>query len=361
MNRIVKGDGTHVIYWQAGGSDWPAGSPDLSATRFTVNAWDVNDPPNYLAMNCSVTNVFRFYQYPDAFPMPDGVSDIIYKTEWIVMRKIPAKGVVWKMGTNAIDTDAGDSGCLSRANSHKVEFTQNYYVSIYTLTRRQASYFGGASVESGNAYPYVNASLNTVRGSWDGGCHWPTDKQVRDKSICSNLHGFSGIDFDVTTDAQWEYACRAGVAEAYNCGLNKCPAKGEVTVLDDYAWVNAADVMPVGLKKPNKWGIYDMHGNVWEMCLDWAQTTLSDSIGAKADPVGPTPVSVASGKATVYKNGEDGDTESVGRVIRGGPYGRVREVGGGQNRSAHRNWQQEGYSSNSQGYRLACPCPAVTE
>lgn len=360
VNRIVKGNGTHYLYWQAGGDDWPAGGVALADTRFTVNAWDVNDPPAYLAMNCSVTNVFRFYQYPDAFPRPDGVRDTIYKTEWLVMRKIPAKGVVWKMGKNAIDTSTTDAG---RSTPHLVEFTGNYYVSIYTVTRRQAYYFGSGdnSVNSTNSYPYTGASIDTMRGSYANGYLWPTDRRVRGDSICGRMRTFSGIDFDLTTDAQWEYACRAGVPQAYNCGLNSIPATGEVTELDDYAWVNASAVMPVGLKKPNQWGIYDMHGNVWERCLDWAQTTLSDATGANADPVGPVPISFASGTATVYKNGVSGDTENVGRVIRGSEFQRVKTAGGGQVRSAHRNWQPENWSASNCGYRLACPCPAVTE
>lgn len=346
VNRIVRGNGRHSFYWQTGG-DWPKGV-SASAASVAVQAWPLSNPPPYLAINMSVTNCHRFYAYPDAFPAPGGVTNILYKTEWLVMRKIPAAGVVWKMGLNETDT-SGDGA--NRSTSHKVTFTSDYYVGIFELTRRQAAYFGGAAVSGFDARPFNNATFADVRGSYGEGYAWPVVKTVKESSIIGLMRKTTRIDLDLTTDAQWEYACRAGVATAFNNGYNGTSGSG----ISDVAWWNESEVHEVGLLKPNRWGLYDMHGNVWERCLDWCRTSLADD---ETNPVGPIPVSCSNGRATVYKSGSSGETEAVGRTARGGYYNRNR---GDQLRSAHRNWHDETASAATLGFRLACPCPAIAE
>ncbi|MBR5691201.1 MAG: formylglycine-generating enzyme family protein, partial [Verrucomicrobia bacterium] len=85
----------------------------------------------------------------------------------------------------------------------------------------------------------------------------------------------------------WEYACRAGTTTAFNNGTNieaeeqiygKCPN------LDEVGWYNGNETHPVGQKQPNAWGLYDMHGNVYEFCLDWYVDYSASSV---TDPTGP--------------------------------------------------------------------------
>ena len=114
------------------------------------------------------------------------------------------------------------------------------------------------------------------------------------KSFCDKLNKKfalqlpKGYRFDLPTEAQWEYACRAGTTTALNNGKDLTSETGSFSNLDEVAWYDKnsdSKTHPVGQKKPNAWGIYDMHGNVWEWCRDWYGDYPK---GHVADPVGPS-------------------------------------------------------------------------
>jgi formylglycine-generating enzyme required for sulfatase activity len=138
------------------------------------------------------------------------------------------------------------------------------------------------------------------------------------------LSGKEGRTYRLPTEAEWEYACRAGTTTRYYWGDRDEDA-------DQYAWhggnSNGA-THPVGQKQPNAWGLYDMSGSLWEFCSDW----YDDELAGGTDPRGPSSAS--------------------DRVLRGGSWG--SSVGGGFLRSADRDWYSPGYRFDNLGFRVAC-------
>ncbi len=127
----------------------------------------------------------------------------------------------------------------------------------------------------------------------------------------------SGYVFSLPTEAQWEYACRAGTTG---------PFAGNLGAMAWYADNSGGTTHRVGTKQPNAWGLYDMHGNVWEWCADWYGPYPG---GSETDPAG-----AASGP---------------GRVFRGGSW----HNDAASCRSAYSTNIQPGYRSESLGFRLA--------
>ena len=131
----------------------------------------------------------------------------------------------------------------------------------------------------------------------------------------------AGHVYRLPTEAEWEYACRSGTTTAYGFG-------DDASRLGDYGWFDGnsdSSTHPVGEKKPNAWGLYDMHGNVWEWCQDWYGDYPS---GSATDPTGATSGSY--------------------RVIRGGSWSNDARYC----RSAYRSWRTPEARYNNLGFRV---------
>jgi formylglycine-generating enzyme required for sulfatase activity len=132
--------------------------------------------------------------------------------------------------------------------------------------------------------------------------------------------GSLGTKFRLPREAEWEYACRAGSRTKYSFG-------DEEAKLGEYAWFggnSGKSTHPVGQKKPNAWGLYDMHGNLWEWCEDWYGSEYY-AVSAVDDPPGPD-----SGSGRVNRGGgwssDAGLCRSADRIINL-PGGRIINLG----------------------------------
>ena len=312
VNRLIRETGTmRKILWKAY-KDIPERTFTNGTIRAVVTAWATNAPPDYMVVGLKQANDVRFYASTNY--LPGGFSSDIYRTTAILMRKIPAAGVVWTMGLPPNDADnkinsEGDDP--ARTIQHLVMLTEDYYMGVYEVT--QAQYTNMCSKSNVSYYnhkedspfrPMENIAMVDIRGqstAWGDGVWWPkTGHQVTSNSAIGQLRTRSGLDdFDLPTAAQWEYACRAGTTTRYSWGD---------AVNGDYCWYTSNSPAeqsrngtsynsphPVGMKLPNAWGLYDMHGNVEECCLDrvthgeyYTNTFVSDWAqgGVTIDPDG---------------------------------------------------------------------------
>ena len=151
------------------------------------------------------------------------------------------------------------------------------------------------SLFKGVTRPVERVSYNMLRGA-EKGANWPANNRVDEDSFFGILRAKTGLIFDLPTEAQWEFACRGMTDSALNSGYNLTSTTKDLD-LDELAryWydgggnpeegtINQAHNF-VGTYKPNYYGLYDMHGNVWEWCLDWYKANLGSE--EVTDPKGP--------------------------------------------------------------------------
>ena len=214
------------------------------------------------------------------------------------------------MGSPMAEEDRGDN-----EKQHRVRLTKGFWLGKYPVTQRQWK-----SVMEDNPSEFTgHDSLPVENVSWND-C----------QAFIARVNASLSCGARLPTEAEWEYACRAGTTTAYfwgnalngdkaNCyGKEPCGTKTKGPCL--------ANTTPVGRYAPNAWGFYDMHGNVYEWCADW----YGDYSGDAVNPTGPSA----------------GD----GRVLRGGSWFNFARLC----RSAYRDWRYPGFRFNGCGFRLSC-------
>ncbi len=221
---------------------------------------------------------------------------------------------------------------------HRVTLTQSFFAGVYPVTQgdfqRVMEYNPSISSDdprcpADNVTWFTAIEFCNKISDEDGLPHYYELSNIKRRSSGSienaDVSIVGGDGYRLMTEAEWEYVCRAGSITPW--------CSGDLVVeVTQYAWYfdnSPSGTQPVGLKKPNSWGIYDMHGNVMEWCYDWFSELYYQQCGEVENPTGPD-----SGAA---------------RSIRGGSW----HFGPEATRSACRNSSNPEHASNMIGFRIA--------
>ena len=315
----------HMITWQPVES-WP----NMKGTmRAVVTAYPKYNPPNYLVIDLSVPETVRYY--PCEAALPGGRTNDIYKTERLVMRRIPAANIEWRMGSPTGEAYRDDT----REFAHLVTLTNDYYMGIYPVTEWQHYRIVGGDAPSKPFVPKTSISYTDIRGTaWPQGGY----DTIAEGSLMEAFRNHTGLRLDLPTEAEWEYACRAGTSTALYSG-GESSGFGQIgwhmsnSLVDGVATLqNVGDTAKLG----NAWGLYDMCGNVEEWCLDYFIADLRQ-LRSKA-PWGPDSTPNTSGTA---------------RSLRGSSFDNASM----RLRSAFRNSGGQATGNVRRGYRLTLAIP----
>lgn len=339
--KKVTNDGTtHHIKWRPDLS-WPDHIIANGGARAVVTAWSLDNTPNYMVVDISAgaqQNTQKYY--PSADFLPGGLlGNPDYRTSRLVMRKIMAKDVEFTMGSTSMED--GYEG--TRDVAHRATLTNNYYIGVFEITQDQWAHVGTAnpkpSLFTNKTYsamrPVENVAYNEFRNSAYNVATtmWPAEPA--EGSFLYILNNRTGLDFDLPSEAQWEFAARAGngdtkwgdgstidIANSRDANLALIGRYQYDT--DHKWWENTVDytcgvedgTAIVGSYRPNNWGLYDMHGNVCEWCLDWYQVDIT-TYGGKVNVNIASPSEPLSGTSS-YRAVRSGAWSKPVAVVRPG-------------------------------------------
>lgn len=183
------------------------------------------------------------------------------------------KFVKIKAGTFLMGSYKGESAGWKWEDPHKVTISKDFYMGIYEVTQSKWEKIMGYNP----SYFTVDGEKRPVEN-----INW-----YEAQRFIFKLNKLTGERFRLPTEAEWEYACRAGTTTPFNTGKNLTTGQanyyGPIPYKNFPKGIARKGTAPVGSFAPNAWGLYDMHGNVWEWCQDW-YCPYPDS--AVTDPIG---------------------------------------------------------------------------
>ncbi len=199
--------------------------------------------------------------------------------------------MVWiKPGSFKMGSPEDELGRDSDETQHEVKISKEFWLGKYEVTQAQWN-----AVMGSNKSKFKGKTLPVTNVSWEKAMEF-CEELTKMEEEAGNLP--EGYKYTLPTEAQWEYACRAGTRTSLNSGENITAEIDECPNLDKVGWygkLRSGTPHPVGKKQPNEWGLYDMHGNVREWCLDWYGEYPKSTV---TDPKGPS-----SGSYRVMRGG----------------------------------------------------------
>lgn len=275
--ELLQAGGPYHIVWDSA-ADWPGGHSSeftVTATAEAKENW-----PRYLVVDLNTGAITTSSTGPD-------LSDDTCRTTELWLRRI-------QKGTFTMGSPDTEVGRFSSETQHQVTLTEDFYIGVFPITQKQffLVYGSNPSNYQGDTRPVEKINYGILRGE-SKGAGWPSSNEVDEDSFLGKLRAKTGRDFDLPTEAQWEYACRAGTTTALNTGKNLTWPSQDSAMDEAGRYLSNqkdgrggySEHTKVGSYLPNAWGLYDMHGNVRECCLDWYQKDLGNS--AVTDPRGP--------------------------------------------------------------------------
>lgn len=312
--RVVAATGAgevRTIAWNAYES-WPDHKFKNGEVSVKVTAWATNSPPDYMVIKLvgDDKGARTFYTAPEQLPGEGGVTNDMYKTDYLVMRRIPAAGKTFRMGSPS--SEFGHN-VVGKEILHYVSLTNDFYMGVFELTQGQYKNVIGSEPATygtyGAKYPCNRVTFNTFRGT---GKLWPADGHEIDAGCyLDTFRSVLGIpSLDLPTEAEWEFACRAGTLTPRYDGAETVSGVAPELAWTDGAGPGSSANHDVGLLIPNAWGLYDMYGNVDETCLDWFGDGDTYAVYGEMQiaPVGPpqyttsTQTRVIRGTGTCWSN-----------------------------------------------------------
>ena len=303
---ITLGDGAKRVAWDA--KTQLGGNVESDNYEIGVFAEDVTDEATYLILDLETFKMTQSDVGPDVYyQAPCQYSEI-----WL--RRV-------EQGTFNMGSDTNEPNRVSaREALHTVTITKPFYIAVFETTQGQYQRILGKDISNS---PYACDSMNylTIRGT-NYGATWPskTDHRVDQDSFLGTLRNKTGygLIFDLPTEAQWEMAARdMGTTNRTVTGFlgssvwnNGTSYTSAFETADEVAWYSGNTpgyyIQPVGLKAPSLLGLYDMHGNGFEWCLDWFTANISRYTN---NPAGPP-----RGTVRIIRGGSKSNPADVGRI-----------------------------------------------
>ena len=256
----------------------------------------------YLSLVVALASAFPIHAQPRKDPPKNFANSIGMKFVWI------------PPGTFTMGSPLDEKVRQANEPQHKVTLTKGFYLGVYTVTQEEWQAVMGNNPSRCKG----EKNLPVERVSWED-C----------QEFCKKLREKDNKQYRLPTEAEWEFACRAGTTTPFYFGettsTNQANYWGDFTYGNGKVGVFRSQTTPVGSFPANAWGLYDMHGNVWQWCEDWHGDYPQKDV---VDPRGP-------------ENGES-------RVLRGGSW----RISPSSCRSAYRYGNVPGYRSSVVGVRV---------